>query len=119
MSVRRAVHAAGFRYRVHPREIDGQPDMVLPSHRIVVFVQGCFWHGHGCRIAHKPRTNSAYWRAKIGRNRKRDAKNMRLLHQQRWAVVSLWECSLRQDTAALIRRLKRHKARSAQLTTGK
>ncbi len=111
MIVRRAVHAAGFRYCLHPSGVLGRPDLLLPRYQTVVFVQGCFWHGHDCKIGHLPRTNLAYWKAKIGRNKRRDTENMRILRRSGWVVSSVWECSISQDTAALIRSLRIRRAR--------
>lgn len=73
LAVRRMLHARGYRYRLHRKDLPGKPDMTFPSRRKVVFVHGCFWHGHSCpRGARMPKTNADYWRAKIGRNRERD-----------------------------------------------
>ena len=116
--VRRAVHSAGFRYRVHSSKLAGRPDLVLSRYRVAVFVQGCFWHGHDCKIAHVPRTNTSYWKAKIGRNVNRDAENVRLLQQQGWFVAAVWECSLQEGTASLLRRLKLHRSRAARRAGG-
>ncbi len=110
MWVRQALHAAGFRYRLHPPKITGHPDLVLTRYRVAVFVHGCFWHGHKCKIDHIPRTNSAYWRAKIRRNRKRDVRSTGALREQGWTVTALRECSLRKDSAALIKVLERRRA---------
>ena len=93
MIVRRALHAAGFRYRLHAKGLPGKPDIVLPKHRTVIFIHGCFWHGHNCkRGARSPKTNGAYWRAKIGRNKARDEKNAAALEALGWRVVTVWEC---------------------------
>lgn len=116
--VRRAVHSAGFRYRLHSPKLAGRPDLVLSRYRVAVFVQGCFWHGHDCSSAHVPRTNTAYWMAKIGRNVNRDAKNVRLLEQQGWSVAAVWECSLQRGTAALVRRLKLRRSSAARRAGG-
>jgi DNA mismatch endonuclease (patch repair protein) len=114
MLVRRAVHGAGFRYRVSSRSVAGRPDIVLPKYRTAVFVHGCFWHGHNCRVAHVPRTNVVYWTAKLHRNRQRDARNERMLQEQGWTVATLWECSLREQTATLLTSLKRRRRRVAR-----
>ncbi|MEO0879261.1 MAG: very short patch repair endonuclease [Pseudomonadota bacterium] len=94
--VRRALHAAGFRFRLHRADLAGKPDIVLPRYKAVVFVHGCFWHGHDCkRGARTPKTNAAYWRAKIARNTDRDAAAVKALSAQGWRVFIVWECELR------------------------
>jgi DNA mismatch endonuclease (patch repair protein) len=105
--VRRYLHAAGLRYTLHPGALPGTPDIVLPRRRTVVFVHGCFWHGHDCkRGARQPKDNAAYWRAKIARNRARDAASMRALRAEGWRALVVWECEAR-DADALARKLAR------------
>jgi DNA mismatch endonuclease (patch repair protein) len=97
MTVRRIVHRLGFRYRLHRRDLPGCPDLVFVSRRKVIFVHGCFWHGHDCaRGARVPKTNVEYWTAKIGRNRSRDATAVKQLRRDGWGVLVLWECKLNQ-----------------------
>jgi DNA mismatch endonuclease, patch repair protein len=97
MTVRRLLHARGFRYRLHRKDLPGCPDLVFPSRRKVIFVHGCFWHGHDCaRGARVPKTNVEYWTAKIGRNRSRDATAVKQLRRDGWGVLVLWECKLNQ-----------------------
>ncbi len=106
MMVRRMLHAAGFRYRLHRKDLPGCPDLVFPARRKVIFVNGCFWHGHDCaRGARMPKTNVDYWTTKISRNRSRDVKNFRALRLARWDVHVVWECELQNQW--LGRRLKR------------
>jgi DNA mismatch endonuclease (patch repair protein) len=96
MTVRRIVHRLGYRYRLHRRDLPGCPDLVFVSRRKVIFIHGCFWHGHDCaRGARVPKTNTPYWTTKIGRNKARDAKAIDQLRQARWAVLVLWECELK------------------------
>ncbi len=86
----------GFRFRRNVKNLPGQPDFVIRSLRAVVFVHGCFWHGHeGCRHSHSPRTNVAFWREKFAYNARRDRRNARLLRKKNWRVVTVWECSLK------------------------
>jgi DNA mismatch endonuclease (patch repair protein) len=93
MIVRRMIHAQGFRYRLHRRDLPGCPDLVFPRTRKIIFVHGCFWHGHDCaRGARMPKTNADYWSAKISRNRARDAKAKKQLRAHGWSVVVIWEC---------------------------
>lgn len=99
MMVRRALHAAGFRYVLHDRRLPGCPDLVLPRHRAVVFVHGCFWHGHSCRFFRLPRTRTAFWAGKIGRNCERDAVAIDALLASGWRVAVVWGCALRSGEA--------------------
>lgn len=93
--VRRGLHALGFRYRLHDRGLAGQPDMVLPRYRAVIFIHGCFWHGHDCALFRWPKSREAFWREKIGRNRERDAAAEAGLEQAGWRVLKIWECALK------------------------
>ena len=104
--VRQALHAAGFRFRLHRKDIPGKPDIVLPRYKTAVFVHCCFWHGHGCKVDHKPRSNTPYWSAKIGRNVDRDARNLKAAEEAGWRLVVIWECCLEGQTAQLIGDLK-------------
>ncbi len=107
MAVRRLLHAMGYRFRVNRRDLPGTPDIVLPGRRKLVFVHGCFWHGHvGCGRARVPQTNQAYWAEKIDRNRRRDAARVRQLRRLDWAVAVVWECQVR-DAERLGARLAR------------
>jgi len=99
ITVRRAVHAAGFRYVLHDRRLPGHPDIVMPRHRVVVFVHGCFWHGHTCRFFRLPGTHAAFWLGKIARNRERDAAAIGALLVGGWRVAIVWECALRSGEA--------------------
>ena len=92
--VRRALHAAGFRFRLHVRNLPGKPDIVLPKYRIAIFVHGCFWHGHDCRNFRMPKTRSAFWRRKIRGNQKRDDQAQELLKSSGWRVATVWECAV-------------------------
>ena len=95
MAVRRGLHAAGFRYRLHVRSLPGRPDIVLRRYGAVVFVHGCFWHGHDCALFRWPATRPEFWREKIGRNRDRDAQQTAALLDAGWRVATVWECALK------------------------
>jgi len=98
MTVRRFLHSKGFRYKLHDKNLPGKPDLILTKYNKVVFIHGCFWHGHAaknCKIAREPKTNVDYWRNKIATNRKRDNKNQRLLRKLGWDLIIVWECQLR------------------------
>ncbi|MCE7926902.1 MAG: very short patch repair endonuclease [Dehalococcoidia bacterium] len=102
MQVRRALHGAGFRYRLHRRDLPGRPDITLPKYRLAVFVDGCFWHGHECIQGHKPKSNTAYWGPKIARNMERDQINRQALEKTGWRVAIVRECTIEADIAGLI-----------------
>ena len=107
IQVRRMLHALGYRFRLHRRDLPGRPDIVLPGRRAAVLVHGCFWHGHpGCRDCVIPATRTEWWTAKIDGNRRRDARNIRRLRGLGWSVTVVWECSLRRPDA-VSRRLQR------------
>ena len=98
MRVRRLLHRAGYRYRLHATDLPGAPDIVFRGRRKAVFVHGCFWHGHDCkRGARMPATNVEYWRRKIGRNVERHARNLKALAADGWTVLTLWECELKHE----------------------
>jgi DNA mismatch endonuclease (patch repair protein) len=92
--IRKALHARGFRYRLHC-DLPGKPDICLPKHRAVIFVHGCFWHGHECHLFKWPATRPEFWRAKIGRNREVDRAAERRLAVDGWRVAVVWECALK------------------------
>jgi DNA mismatch endonuclease (patch repair protein) len=95
MLLRRALHRAGLRYRLHARDLPGRPDIVFRGPRIAVFVHGCFWHGHECRAGRSPATNRDYWLPKIAANRERDGRKARELAEAGWTVIVVWQCELR------------------------
>ena len=98
MQVRRLVFGLGYRYRLHRKDLPGKPDLVFIGRRKVVFVHGCFWHGHDCRRGCRtPKTNVNYWRNKLARNRERDAANVAALETKDWRVLVIWECDLRRN----------------------
>lgn len=94
LRLRRALHALGFRYRLHASELPGRPDIVLPRHRTVIFVNGCFWHSHGCHLSAKPKTRRRFWEQKLGATVERDQRNHKVLQDQGWDVIVVWECDL-------------------------
>lgn len=93
--LRQALHARGFRYRLHNRKLPGRPDLALAKYKAVIFVNGCFWHGHGCPAFKWPKTRQAFWRDKIGGNRDRDTANQAKLQDAGWRCAVVWECALR------------------------
>jgi DNA mismatch endonuclease (patch repair protein) len=110
LAVRHGLHAVGLRYLLHDRRLAGRPDIVLPRYHAAIFVHGCFWHGHGCKLSRLPRTRDAFWAAKIEGNRSRDRDARAQLEEQGWRVGVVWECSLRgkdANSAEMINRLAR------------
>lgn len=99
LMVRRGLHAHGFRYRLHVKELPGSPDIVLPKWRTALFVNGCFWHGHPCHLFRLPATRQEWWRAKIETNIKRDARITETLSSRSWKILTVWECAIRGRTA--------------------
>lgn len=108
--LRRALHKAGFRYRLHDRSLPGSPDLVFPRFDAVVFVHGCYWHAHGCYRATTPKTRRAFWTKKFAENRCRDERNVGMLLERGWRVLTVWECALKGKTAppseALVHEIK-------------
>lgn len=94
--VRRGLHAQGYRYRLHNRELPGKPDIVLSKFRAVIFVHGCFWHAHeNCKFFTLPKSNTAFWQQKLRGNRDRDQLSQRRLNESGWRVMIVWECATR------------------------
>jgi len=112
LAVRRIVHAMGYRFTLHKAGLPGTPDLVFPSRRKVIFVHGCFWHQHGCKRSSAPRSNVAFWRRKLGRNRQRDAANLRALRGRGWDCLVIWQCDLANE-AQLKRRIRRFMERTS------
>lgn len=108
LAVRRLLHGMGFRYRIHRKDLPGSPDIVFPSRRKIIFVHGCFWHGHhdeGCNLATVPKTRRRFWTKKISDNRQRDQRNQRELNNLGWDILVIWQCEIR-DADRLKKRLR-------------
>jgi DNA mismatch endonuclease, patch repair protein len=96
--VRWGLHRAGYRFRLHRRELPGCPDLVLTKYRAVIFVHGCFWHRHrGCKLAYRPKSRTEFWTEKFRKNQLRDRKQQRELLDSGWRVLVVWECAVRRD----------------------
>ncbi|MBA4132925.1 MAG: very short patch repair endonuclease [Hyphomicrobium sp.] len=98
MILRKGLHAAGFRFRLHDRALPGRPDMVFPRRRAVLFAHGCFWHGHDCHLFRWPASREEFWRTKIGRNREVDQRAAEQLGAAGWRHGVVWECALKGRT---------------------
>ena len=95
-AIRKYLHRKGIRYRLHVKELPGKPDIVLKKYNAVILYNGCFWHGHkNCKYAHLPKSNTYYWKEKIGRNASRDKRNIKMLRDAGWRLLLVWECSHR------------------------
>lgn len=106
LAVRSLLHRKGYRFRLHRKDLPGCPDLVFVSRRKILFIHGCFWHGHECkRGARVPKSNTEYWRQKIEKNRRRDTRNRNTLQASGWRVQTVWECELQNPN--LLQRLKR------------
>jgi DNA mismatch endonuclease, patch repair protein len=99
MIVRKFLHANGFRYRLHVKDLPGKPDIVLPKYKTVIFVHGCFWHGHSkCDLFVMPKSNTNYWIPKINNNKLRDRNAQKTLKTLGWKTITIWECQLRSNS---------------------
>lgn len=98
LTVRRFLHGAGLRYRLHDRRLPGTPDLVFPARRIALFIHGCFWHQHpGCTRSNRPKSRTDYWNKKLDRNIKRDKEHVTALEAAGWTVLVIWECETRNN----------------------
>jgi len=105
--VRSLLHGMGYRFRLHRRDLPGNPDIVLPKHKKVIFVHGCFWHGHkGCPRAKRPSTNRAFWNEKLDKNLRRDRQNIAELKKMHWVTLVIWTCEVK-DLEHLTWKLKK------------
>lgn len=104
--LRRLLFGLGYRYRIHRKDLPGHPDLVFSSRRKIIFLHGCFWHGHSCPLGRIPKSRVAYWTDKIRRNGGRDQRNLRRLRGMNWRCLVVWECQVRRsgDRAKLLKR---------------
>lgn len=101
--VRKFLHANGFRYRLHRKNLPGTPDIVLPKYNTIINVNGCFWHGHdNCRYYILPKTRPEWWSAKINKNKEKDIANRLELQSSNWKIIDIWECDLKKDKIELV-----------------
>jgi DNA mismatch endonuclease (patch repair protein) len=95
LAVRSLLHRMGYRFRLHRKDLPGTPDIVLPGRRAAIFVHGCFWHGHGCKIGQPPKSRLDYWLPKIEANRERDGHKAAALQAAGWRVLTVWQCEIK------------------------
>ncbi|HEY2359723.1 MAG TPA: very short patch repair endonuclease [Candidatus Angelobacter sp.] len=100
LTVRSLLHRMGYRFRLHRKDLPGRPDIVLPKHRAVIFVHGCFWHGHTCKRGARPTSNAAFWEKKITDNCERDKNAFKKLKSMDWRVLVLWQCQIQKHLEA-------------------
>lgn len=93
--IRSGLHGMGFRFRLHPANVPGRPDLIMPKYRAAIFIHGCFWHGHDCPLFRMPGDNRSFWETKIAANRARDEEVSRLLCELGWRQLTIWECAIR------------------------
>lgn len=103
--IRKLLSKKGFKYRLHYK-LPGKPDIVFPASKVVIFVNGCFWHGHNCKEGHIPKTNTEFWSKKILNNKSRDKNNIMLLRKKGWKVIPIWECNVEKNINRKINLLK-------------
>ena len=105
MLVRKYLFSKGFRFRKNDKRLPGRPDIVLPKYKTVIFIHGCFWHGHHCKAAKLPETNKEFWENKINSNMERDKKNQQKLEKLGWKIIIVWQCKLK-NKKVVIKKLK-------------
>ena len=98
MIIRKALFSEGYRYRLHRKDLPGNPDIVFPNHKKVIFINGCFWHGHNCKKAALPTTNKSFWKKKLTGNKERDKRNLAKLKAMGWKSLVIWQCQIKKNT---------------------
>lgn len=100
--IRKKLHALGFRYKLHDKKLPGKPDLVFPKYNAVIFVNGCFWHGHNCHLFKWPTSREEFWRNKITSTKEKDKENIEVLLKDGWRVLQIWECAIKGKTRLAI-----------------
>lgn len=99
LAVRQVLHGMGYRYGLHRKDLAGSPDIVLTARKKIIFVHGCFWHGHSCEKGKLPKSRTDYWQSKIERNKERDLSNISALNEKGWRTLIVWQCQTRRTDA--------------------
>lgn len=99
IKLRKHLYSQGYRYRIH-YSLQGKPDIVFPKQKIAIFVHGCYWHGHGCKVDHIPKSNTEFWNNKITKNKERDKVTKKVLTKSGWKVLIIWECKILENPQA-------------------
>ena len=107
--IRKILFSEGYRYRIHRKDLPGNPDIVFPSRKKVIFVNGCFWHGHNCKRATLPKTNKSFWQKKLSGNKERDKNNLQRLKTLGWNSLVVWQCQIKKSNLEpLINKIKKY-----------
>ena len=108
LTIRSLLWSKGYRYKIHDKKLPGKPDIVLPKHKAIINIQGCFWHNHGCNRSNLPKTRTEYWYNELENNKERDFVNKSRLKELGWKVIDLWECTLiKSELAKTMQKLER------------
>ena len=108
LTIRSLLWSKGYRYKIHDKKLPGKPDIVLPKHKAIINIQGCFWHNHGCNRSNLPKTRTEYWFNELENNKERDFVNKSRLKELGWKVIDLWECTLiKSELAKTMQKLER------------
>ena len=108
LAIRSLLWSKGYRYKIHDKKLPGKPDIVLPKHKAIINIQGCFWHNHGCNRSNLPKTRTEYWYNELENNKERDFVNKSRLKELGWKVIDLWECTLiKSELAKTMQKLER------------
>ena len=108
LAIRSLLWSKGYRYKIHDKKLPGKPDIVLPKHKAIINIQGCFWHNHGCNRSNLPKTRTEYWYNELENNKERDFVNKARLKELGWKVIDLWECTLiKSELAKTMQKLER------------
>lgn len=108
IALRKMLHGLGYRYRLHRSDLPGKPDLAMAKYRALIYVHGCFWHGHECQRGRRPKSNTDYWQKKLDRNIERDKKHLSDAKALGWRPLVVWECELAQDPELVLDRVLQH-----------
>lgn len=104
--IRKTLFSLGYRYKIHKKQLSGSPDIVFSKYKLAIFVNGCFWHSHNCKVGHLPKSNSHFWRAKLSKNLERDKNNYENLKKSGWHYLIIWECEIKDNYLNIINKIQ-------------